>query len=96
MTTVVVPNIKLDSVEETALDETTWEFGKEPRFNANHRCDRCGAQAYVEAGLRAGVLLFCSHHANAARPKMEAAGVLVKWYSEAGRMQENRTQGSEN
>lgn len=96
MTTVVVPDIKLNSVEETALDETSWEFGKEPRFNAKDRCDTCGAQAYVEAGVKTGILLFCSHHANTARPKMEATGVLVKWYSEVGRMQENRTQGSEN
>ncbi len=96
MTTVVVPDITLGSTKEIALDETIWEDGKEPRFNANDRCDRCGAQAYVEAGLKTGVLLFCSHDAKAARPLMEAAGVLVKWYSETGRLQENRKQGSEN
>lgn len=96
MATVVVPDIKLDSVEETTLVETAWEFGKKPRFTALDRCDRCGAQAYVEAEVEAGVLLFCSHHANKFRPQMEAAGVLRKWYTEAGRMQENRTQGSEN
>lgn len=26
------------------------------------RCDRCGAQAFVEVTLEAGVLMFCGHH----------------------------------
>lgn len=32
-------------------------------LDATHRCDRCGAQAYVRVGLLAGgELLFCGHH----------------------------------
>jgi hypothetical protein len=31
-------------------------------LTANDRCDRCGAQAYVEVRLDAGSLLFCAHH----------------------------------
>lgn len=26
------------------------------------RCDRCGAQAYVEVRFASGPLLFCAHH----------------------------------
>lgn len=39
------------------------------RLNSSHRCDGCGAQAYVEVILnRGGLLLFCGHHWKAARP----------------------------
>ena len=32
-------------------------------LTAGHRCDRCGAQAYVRALLPNGLeLLFCAHH----------------------------------
>jgi 4-hydroxyphenylpyruvate dioxygenase-like putative hemolysin len=32
-------------------------------MNATHRCDRCGAQAYVRILLRSHQdLLFCAHH----------------------------------
>lgn len=31
-------------------------------FNAEARCDRCGAQAYVLAHFKAEDLLFCAHH----------------------------------
>jgi len=32
-------------------------------MNATHRCDRCGAQAYVRILLRSRQdLLFCAHH----------------------------------
>jgi hypothetical protein len=44
-----------------------WEsyatHGAKAPLNASHRCDRCGAQAYMVAGkLDLGILLFCSHH----------------------------------
>lgn len=96
MNTVVVPQISLDTPEEAKLDESFWEIGKEPRFNATHRCDKCGAQAYVEATFESGSLIFCAHHGKAFRPAMESAGILLKWYSESARMDENRKQGSEN
>jgi hypothetical protein len=79
------------------VSEKSWEEGTAPRFNAKDRCDLCGAQAYVEAVFTSGnKLLFCSHDANAQRPHMESKGVLVLWYSETGRLNENRKQGSEN
>lgn len=36
-------------------------------MSAVNRCDRCGAQAYVEVTLNSGTgtLLFCAHHADA-------------------------------
>ncbi|MGB7447760.1 MAG: hypothetical protein WA892_01415 [Ornithinimicrobium sp.] len=34
-----------------------------PQITATHRCDRCGAQAYVRARLAEGLELhFCAHH----------------------------------
>ncbi|HKJ12115.1 MAG TPA: hypothetical protein VJ976_06960 [Ornithinimicrobium sp.] len=34
-----------------------------PQITAAHRCDRCGAQAYVRARLADGLELhFCAHH----------------------------------
>jgi len=46
------------------------EAGKVRILNAQHRCDRCGAQAYIRATLRTpsstsaavGQLYFCNHH----------------------------------
>ena len=35
---------------------------KTKTLNAQHRCDRCNAQAYVLAKGLTGELLFCSHH----------------------------------
>jgi hypothetical protein len=36
------------------------------QFNALDRCDRCGAQAYLEVEIRNGLppLMFCGHHSN--------------------------------
>lgn len=31
-------------------------------LSAADRCDRCGAQAYVQAEFMNGTLLFCAHH----------------------------------
>lgn len=33
-------------------------------LTAHDRCDKCGAQAYVEVHLPTGDLLFCGHHAH--------------------------------
>jgi hypothetical protein len=73
-----------------------WKDGDKPRFDTTHRCDKCGAQAYVEAVISTGSLLFCHHDGNVVRPQMQAKGILLSWYTEADRLIENRTQGSEN
>jgi hypothetical protein len=81
---------------EAKVANDAWKDGDKPRFDTTHRCDKCGAQAYVEATITTGTLLFCFHDSTAARPQMEAQGILKGWYSESGRLIENRTQGSEN
>lgn len=47
------------------------------RLTANDRCDSCGAQAYVEALMSSGELLFCSHHWNQYRGKIEPAALEI-------------------
>jgi hypothetical protein len=37
---------------------------KSKQLNAQDRCDRCGAQAYVWVNGIHGDLLFCGHHYN--------------------------------
>ncbi|MGB3828429.1 MAG: hypothetical protein WA962_06585 [Ornithinimicrobium sp.] len=42
-----------------------------PELTAAHRCDRCGAQAYVRARLADGLELhFCAHHGRAHLDKL--------------------------
>lgn len=72
-------------VKENALQELV-DFNitdehKEP-LNANHRCDRCGAQAYVRVVImtadRGAVdLLFCNHHFNSHKEKLAATAVYT-------------------
>lgn len=49
-------------------------------LTAAHRCDRCGAQAYVATGTlltSTSGLLFCAHHAKEHLPKLKANGVNI-------------------
>ena len=39
-------------------------------FNAQDRCDRCGAQACTIAAKDSGELLFCAHHSREVRQKL--------------------------
>ena len=65
------------------------------QLDAKHRCDRCSAQAYVRATLRSGgTLMFCAHHAT--EHKAALAPLCSEWYSETGRLTEDRKRGSEN
>lgn len=67
-----------------------------PTLNATHRCDRCGAQAYVRALLKSGHdLLFCGHHFDRYLP-LGLADVLRGKVDERVRLKENRKQGSAN
>lgn len=45
-------------------------------FNANDRCDRCGARAYASANRDGLELLFCVHHIKASVLALEDDG----WY----------------
>lgn len=53
-------------------------------LNALDRCDVCGAQAYIRATLAKGELLFCAHHGNANKEKLE--GKLKSWQDESAKL----------
>jgi len=40
-------------------------------LTVHHRCDTCGAQAYVQAMFTGGDLLFCGHHFTKMRVEIE-------------------------
>jgi hypothetical protein len=48
------------------------------------RCDSCGAQAYVRVGLASGELLFCAHHANEVKEKLES--LAISWQDESEKL----------
>ncbi len=54
-----------------------------PSLTALDRCDYCGAQAYVKATLATGELLFCNHHANECKEKLQP--VALEWHDEWSR-----------
>jgi hypothetical protein len=48
-------------------------------MNAVHRCDRCGAQAYVRVLLRSRLeLLFCAHHYRQHAPALAKVAVVIQ------------------
>ncbi|WP_309071344.1 DUF7455 domain-containing protein [Arthrobacter sp.] len=57
-------------------------------LTALHRCDRCGAQAYVRAVLQSsgGELLFCGHHARAVESTLRPQ--TSEWQDETARLTE--------
>lgn len=58
-------------------------------LDATHRCDRCGAQAYVHASHEnwPGEILFCAHHGREHVPALLEAGAWV--HDESDRLIEN-------
>jgi len=66
-------------------------------LNANHRCDRDGAQAYVQVVLTSGLdLLFCRHHWIKYESIMRAQDIVDDVVDETDRLVYNRHKGSEN
>jgi hypothetical protein len=64
-------------------------------MNAVHRCDRCGAQAYVRVLLRSRHdLLFCAHHYRQHAPAL--AKVAVEIQDETARLAPGDWPGSRN
>ena len=65
------------------LEEEGYSQGMEtvveaPRsLNAEDRCDRCGAQAYLAAEVGGMELLFCAHHAKENREKLSEVGTIT-------------------
>jgi hypothetical protein len=48
------------------------------RLTAEDRCDRCGAQAYVQVELVGGAeLLFCAHHARQYEAKLREVAIAI-------------------
>jgi len=55
------------------------------RLSVVDRCDRCGAQAYVQVQLLAGAeLLFCAHHARQYEDKLREVALVI--YDETDRV----------
>jgi ribosomal protein L37E len=48
-----------------------------PRLSALDRCDRCGAQAYVQVELLCGELLFCAHHARKHEDAVRDVAIVI-------------------
>ena len=62
-------------------------------INAVHRCDRCGAQAYVRVLLHSHQdLLFCAHHYRQHAPML--ATVAAHIHDETERLQRSEWSGS--
>ena len=53
-------------------------------LSAADRCDVCGAQAYIRASLASGELLFCAHHGNANKAKLEP--IAKGWLDETAKL----------
>ena len=55
-----------------------------PALNISDRCDACGAQAYVRVTLATGELLFCAHHANSNKEKLQP--IALSWQDETEKL----------
>lgn len=62
----------LESTVETPLKQHRTEIAMK------ERCDKCGAQAFVAVEMKsAGELLFCGHHYNAYKAKLDEVAEFV-------------------
>jgi len=68
------------STETTVIPEVAEQIA----LTAADRCDACGAQAYVRATLSTGELLFCLHHANENKDKLQP--IAIKWQDESEKL----------
>ena len=73
---------------------------KEYVLKAIDRCDKCGAQAYVQVKGSTGDLLFCSHHYDEIMNNPDAytkmMAFMLEVLDERERLNENRAIGSAN
>ena len=67
-------------MEETAVVPET----QTTSLTAEDRCDVCGAQAYIKVTLATGELLFCGHHGNENRSKLEP--IATNWHDETSKL----------
>jgi hypothetical protein len=74
-------------MSQFAPDNTVDELERPTQLlTALDRCDYCGAQAYVKATLATGELLFCNHHAQEFKAKLQP--VALEWHDESSRLLE--------
>lgn len=73
-------------MQQSGQNEETLEVVEtnDRSLSAADRCDACGAQAYIRVGLSTGELLFCSHHGNANKAKLEA--IAKFWHDESDKL----------
>lgn len=74
-------------MSQFAPDNTVDELERPAQLlTALDRCDYCGAQAYVKATLASGELLFCNHHAQEFKAKLQPTA--LEWHDESSRLLE--------
>lgn len=74
-------------MSQFAPDNTVDELERPTQLlTALDRCDYCGAQAYVKATLASGELLFCNHHAQEFKAKLQPTA--LEWHDESSRLLE--------
>lgn len=74
-------------MSQFAPDNTVDELERPAQLlTALDRCDYCGAQAYVKATLASGELLFCNHHAQEFKSKLQPTA--LEWHDESSRLLE--------
>jgi hypothetical protein len=62
------------------------------RLSTQHRCDACGAQAYIAATVSGTELLFCAHHGRKYETKLRAAA--TSWHDESARLLEEQSRAN--
>lgn len=72
----------MSTLEQTA--PTTEQSVATRPLSALDRCDSCGAQAYVRAGLSGSELLFCAHHAKKHEEKLRP--IAESWHDESHKL----------
>ncbi|GAA3585329.1 hypothetical protein GCM10022198_05800 [Klugiella xanthotipulae] len=58
---------------------------EERPLSALDRCDSCGSQAYIRATMGSGELLFCAHHGNKHKEKLQP--LVSSWHDESHKLQ---------
>lgn len=71
-------------MEDNEIKEADVHIAEAAELTVADRCDACGAQAYVRVGLATGELLFCLHHANENKAKLEP--IATSWHDESAKL----------
>lgn len=74
----------MQPVDDPVETGTQIEVAQAKELTAADRCDVCGAQAYIRVSLATGELMFCSHHGNEKRAKLEP--IAVSWQDETEKL----------